>query len=201
MQAGKMPAHLGDLLLRLLWHLLALSLSLSSFHAACPQALHARNSSARTTCTRASVPIVRTSAPRTTLAWMKTTSPVGTLPKPKRLSMNHLSTTSLTTLVLCARASGRLASFVFPAGSVPSPAFQASFRRTRNSTIRRSPVDDLLLLCRGLVSQRSFFICVWRMWSCSEVKHFVCAYTQLYGQHRARCALLVASHTLAALPR
>ena len=48
--------------------LAALSLSLSSFHAARPQALHARyppwaRASSCTTCTHASVPMVRTSAP------------------------------------------------------------------------------------------------------------------------------------------
>ena len=94
--------------------LLALSLSLSlaptrSFPRLCglgtpPWA----RASSLTTCTHASVPIMRTPAPWTALAWMKTTSPEGTLPKPKPLSTNHLSTRSLTTLVLSARASGRL---------------------------------------------------------------------------------------------
>ena len=78
-------------------------------HAFCPQALRARySSSARawslTTCVHVSVPTMSTSTPRTTLAWMKTISPVGTFPKTKPLSTNHLSTTSFTTLVLCASA-------------------------------------------------------------------------------------------------
>ena len=152
-QARRMAAYLGDLLLRtglpalpstLLLvltcsaALLALSLSLSSFHAACPQALHARyppwaRASSCMTCTHASVPMVRTSAPRTTVAWMKTTSPVGTLPKPKPLSTNHLSTTSLTTLVLSARAflEAGFALFVFQLGVFPLQPFQPPDRHIR----------------------------------------------------------------------
>ena len=53
---------------------------------------------------------MKTSAPCTALAWMKTTSPDWTLPKPSPLSANLLWTTSFTTLVLSARASVRLAS-------------------------------------------------------------------------------------------
>ena len=126
--------------------------------------------SSRTTCTHASVPIMRTSASRTTLAWMKMTSPVGTLPKPKPLSTNHLSTTSLTTLFLSARASGRLASrssssswecsFSSRASLLTATsAFTSSFlsRRTRNSTIRR-------ISCRSWVQStiRSSSAVAWR---------------------------------------
>ena len=69
-----------------------LAFSLASFQASHLQALFARNlrrhehhpcvawarASPFTTCTHTSVPIVRTSAPCTTLAWMKTISPVWT---------------------------------------------------------------------------------------------------------------------------
>ena len=48
----------------------------------------------------ASVLIVSTLAPYTALAWMKTISPVGALPKPKPLSRNHLSTTSYFILLV-----------------------------------------------------------------------------------------------------
>ena len=51
-----------------------------------------------TNCVHASVPTTSTFAPCTTLAWMKTTSPEGALPKPNPLLTNHLSTVSLTTL-------------------------------------------------------------------------------------------------------
>ena len=50
------------------------------------------------TCTHASVPIVRTSAPCTALDWMKTISPVGHLLRPQPLSTNLLSTVTFTTL-------------------------------------------------------------------------------------------------------
>ena len=63
-----------------------------------------------TTCAHASVPTMSTSAPCTTLAWMKTTSPVGSLRKPKPLSTNKFWTTSFATLVLSAKAPVRLES-------------------------------------------------------------------------------------------
>ena len=134
---------------------LALSLSFSSLHALCPHAFRARYPpSARawslTTCVHASVPTTSTSAPCTALAWMKTTSPEGALPKPKPLSTNHLSTVSFTTLVWSARASSRLASrsssssWELSLSSLSSlqaatSVLTSSFRSqcTRNSTIRR----------------------------------------------------------------
>ena len=108
--------------------LLARSLSLSCSHAAFLQALRARNppwarASSLTPCTHASVPIKRTSAPWTALAWM-TTSPEGTLPKLKPLSTNHLSTRSFTTSVLSAE--GWLRALRPPAGGFPPPAVRAS---------------------------------------------------------------------------
>ena len=72
--------------------------------------------SSLTTCNHASVPIKRTSAPWTALAWM-TTSPKGTLPKLKPLSTNHLSTRSFTTSVLSAE--GWLRALRPPAGGFP----------------------------------------------------------------------------------
>ena len=186
-QAWRMAAHLGDFLLRLSCQLCrqrrcsrichfalpSLGLSLLSTRRVPRLCMHDTPSwaraSSRTTCTHASVPIMRTSAPRTTLAWMKMTSPVGTFPKLKPLSMNPLSTTSFTTLVLSARASGRLAS------RSSSFSWECSLLQPRKPSHRHirlhvelpfpthqevdhsvdlaqvlSPIHDSLLLCRGL---------------------------------------------------
>ena len=98
-----------------------------------------------TTCTRASTFIVRTSAPWTVLAWMKTISPKGFLPKPRPLSTNHLSTRK-TTFGASVGALARLASHsssgwefsfssftsLLAATSVSTSSFLS--RRTKNST-------------------------------------------------------------------
>ena len=87
--------------------LTAFSLSFSSCHASFPQTFRTRCSPSAparppTTCAHGSVQKMRTSVPRTTLAWMKTSSPVGIFPQPKPPSTDHLSTTRFTALVLSA---------------------------------------------------------------------------------------------------
>ena len=162
-QTRRAAAHLGDFLLRLrrqlcrqrccspyLLTLLVLSLSLSAFHTACPQALHARylswaRASSSTTCALASVPIVGTSAPRTT-------SPVGAWPNP--VSTNHDELHDTGPVREGVREAGFVL-FVFQLGVYPlqpfKPPFTSSFltqRTKRKSWVQSTSRSSSAVACR-----------------------------------------------------
>ena len=98
----------------------------------------------------ASVSTMCTSGPCTTLAWMNTTSPVWTLPKP---TLCHLSTTNFMTCILS--ESFRKADFVLFVFRLAVFLFHSPQRLPRPSWARQEPDNptDLVQLFGPLVCE------------------------------------------------
>ena len=101
----------------------------------------------------ASVSTMCTSEPCTTLAWMKTTSPVGTLLEPTLLWTSHLSTINFTTCILS--ESLRKADFVLFDFRLGVFLFQSPQRLPRPSWAHQEPDNptDLVQLFGPLVCE------------------------------------------------